>query len=189
MTIAVPFHGLVNTCHHLKSEQNSVLSWIGHPGRLWECLALGDFRRSSILLRKERPGCTTLHAWFRLTTSDSSSIQLHTFRSSHSLRSIFSFASFSAVIWSLFAIVSIVIAKNVKHIVGPTVMCATSETPTCKCEHSCLVLDSAWCHCCIAGTPHITKLSRLWSRSSTPCCCSSHWRALATALNTVDSGC
>ena len=84
--------------------------------RIW--LVCGQF---PMLLRNERPGRTTLHAWLRHPMSDSSSLWLHAFRSPHSLRRVLSFASLSVGSQSLFAMVSLVIPRNVKHIMGPTV--------------------------------------------------------------------
>ena len=71
---------------------------------------------------KDRPGLTTLHAWFKWPNSDSSCSLEQTFLNCHSMSISFSFRSFSCGSRSSKAAESISMPKNVGHVVGPAVL-------------------------------------------------------------------
>ena len=79
----IPFQSSTNIIHHIRSDLKERLRQIG-CGRDG-CMGT-PCRRLSIRLRKERPGRTTLQAWFSVPIRDSSSRRSHTFLSPHSDR-------------------------------------------------------------------------------------------------------
>ena len=79
----IPFTLAAKVCHHIRSDRKSRFrrmgcGRVGCAGTSWSKLII---RR-----RKERPHRTTLHAWFKVPMSDSSSRRLKTFLSPHSAR-------------------------------------------------------------------------------------------------------
>ena len=89
-----PFQPAIKFLHHWRSDRNSRFKRMWWWGRGAEP-AKDQRNKSSIRRRNDRPGLTTLQAWFRLPTRDSSSLLVHTFRSLHSLNIPFKRSNFS----------------------------------------------------------------------------------------------
>ena len=113
--------------HHARSERNSRLRRSGHGHR--GCIGTPS-SRLIIRRRKERPDLTTLQAWFRRPSSNSSSRREQAFRSPHSLSSVCRRWSLSAGRRSLAAMVSTSIPRKVRHAVGPSRLCSAIGTPS-----------------------------------------------------------
>ena len=71
---------------------------------------------------KDRPGFTTLQAWFKWPSSGSSCSLEQTFLNCHSMSMSFSLWSFSCGRRSSRVAESISMPKNVKHVIGPAVL-------------------------------------------------------------------
>lgn len=67
----MPFHHGRNSFHHARSALKAVLSLIGAA---LGAVGRAEWSRSIILLRKERPALTSLHAWLRRPMRDSRSL-------------------------------------------------------------------------------------------------------------------
>ena len=104
------------------------------------------------------PALTTLQAWLRRPSRDSSITFKDTFLNCHSERRSLSLLSLSLGSLSSIASVSISIPKNVIPVVGPTDLNAASGTPST--EHVAIMICSLLAHWSELGGPMVMKSSR-----------------------------
>ena len=122
----IPFHGSmnachhlmsVNACHHLMSDLASIFMRI-----IERCFFFASVSNDISRPMKDRPGFTTLQAWFKWPSDDSSCSLKQNFLNCHSMSMSFSLWSFSCGRRSSRVAESISMPKNVKHVIGPAVL-------------------------------------------------------------------
>lgn len=126
---AIPFHRVQNDSHHWRSDLKSLLSrirWWGHGVIPLSALC----RRSIIHLRNDLPGRMTLHAWFNTSTSDSSSRREQSRLYCQETSKDFNQCNLSSGRRSWPVTVLISIPKIVRHVAGPSTLCAAMGTPS-----------------------------------------------------------
>ena len=123
---ATPFHSEMKATHQERSARKSLL----RRTRWWPLEAKGPDSRFIMRLKKERPGFTTLQAWWSRPTRDSSSRLRHTFLSPHSNNVALMRESLSAGRRMDQAIVSSSIPRKVRHDVGPSHFSVARGTPS-----------------------------------------------------------
>ena len=121
----MPFHYARKVVHHALYALRSAFNRIG----VWllgeQC---GVCSNSIMRLRKALPGRTTLHAWLRCPIKDSRSLRVHMRLPSQDWSREVRRLILPSGRRSLPAVVSISIPKNVRHVVGPTVLCSAMGT-------------------------------------------------------------
>ena len=121
---AIPF--LMNALHHARSAGNPAFRRMGIGlcgGRRTE------WSRSNMRLRKVLAALITLQAWLRCPMTDSSSLRVQCARIPHSSSMLANRSSLSAGRRSSPASVSTSIPKNVRQVVGPSLLWSAIGTP------------------------------------------------------------
>ena len=147
-----PFHEGTNNCHHAKSDLNSLLSLT------WGETRPRPERRSIILLRKDRPGHTTLQAWFRRPTRDCNLLSLQILRSPQLSRVASKCCSFSAGRRSVPATESTSMPRKTMWVAGPAHLSIARGTPNFS-HVCCSIQRSSW-HCLESAGPSTIRSSR-----------------------------
>ena len=152
-SIETLFHDETNRCHHLMSEQASLLMRI-----IVLCVRFAWASIAISLPMNDLPGRTTLQAWFKWPKNDSRECLEQTFLNCHSCSSSCSLCHLSCGRWSSMAIVSISIPRNTKHVVGPIVLWGASSIPY-SCQVSKMICWLVW-HWSVLGAPTMMKSPR-----------------------------